>query len=1031
MNHCKLINYKFAHHHLHTEYSPLDAPVALKDLVEYTKHLGYKTLTVTDHGTVSSWVKVAGLCKEAGIRPIFGVEGYFAHDRKNKGENYHIVLIAKNNEGIKNIYRMTEKAWMDGFYKVPRIDWELLEKHHDGVICTTACVGGLIPSTIREGDGPDDKATPEQRYSTALAHARRLKGIFGPDLYAEIQYHGIPDVEKLAYEGVGRIGKEVGIPLLGTNDVHYLRKEDANLQEALQTLCTGKCIKDPGRMKHDMNQLYLKSQDEMLHIFGGVNAAAIQGSLELADKCVAELEFGKVQLPSIEVPKEYRDDMEFLEHLAREGMRRIGKDGDPVYEARFKEEIDVMKTLKDKGHRFDRYFLVVWDYVTWAWNNGIRVGVGRGSGAGSLLLYCLRITGVDPILYDLMFERFLDVERNEMPDIDIDFDSENGHKVYEYACQKYGYDKVARIGTFTTYGVAAAIKAAFKTFDPGNQFEKELAEQAKAAHNVDGQKHKGFVAKDVAKVSNETYRMAGEVTKHLPRHGTNDNPDPNCTFSKEEFDKNPEEKKWVYNDPYFQQQKRELPEVYAFAEGLEGLVSGKGLHAAGRLITQEPMVDVCPQQRAKGKNTELSADEDPTKEKKITYATVYDMDDCEKLGLVKFDFLQTNALSVFNRTLELIEKRTGNRIDIDNLVPNDGKAIEFFTKGDTLAIFQFESNFMIKTLRNMHADCFEDVIAANALGRPGPMQFIDEYCLRKKGKAVTYAIPALEPILKTTLGIIVYQEQVMKACRILAGFSGSEADKVRKAMGKKKRDILDKMKEKFIKGCEKVGSCSHAAAAGLWQQMEHFAQYAFNRAHACGYSYCAYQCAYLKAHYPSEYMASQLNVESDSNDGLAMAEKYEHGLKGLGIKLLPLDVNKSRFEYKVADADGKLFVRRGFKGVKGVRGCVGLDIEAGAPYKDMFDYCLRSGKGGGKGAVENLVAAGAFDWMLPKIAKMSGRDPKSLNRHDIMGEYNRRVKAAEAEKKEKGARRSEMDGIEPVFLVEEDEPVNKPFVLTM
>jgi DNA polymerase-3 subunit alpha len=1026
MNPCKLINYKFAHHHLHTEYSPLDAPVPLKDLVEYSKHLGYKTLTVTDHGTVSSWVKLAGLCKVADIRPIFGVEGYFSPERKNKGENYHIVLIAKNNEGIKNIYRMTEDAWFNGFYKVPRVDWELLEKYHEGVICTTACVGGLVPSVFRDDDVP-----LENRYAKALEYAKRFQGIFKTDLYAEIQYHGIPEVEKAAYEGVGKIAKEIGIQIAGTNDVHYLRKEDANTQEALQTLCTGRCIKDPTRMRHDQNQLYLKSQDEMLSLFGGIQSQAVQGALEIADKCVAELEFGKVQLPSIEIPKAHVDDMEYLESLARDGLRRIGKEGDAIYEARFKEEIDVVKRLKEKGRRFDRYFLVVWDYVNWAWNNGVRVGVGRGSGAGSLLLYCLRITGIDPIKYDLLFERFLDEERNEMPDIDIDFDSENGHKVYEYACKKYGEDKVARIGTFNTYGVAAAIKASFNVFDPGNCFEKAAAEKAKASHNVDGQKHKGFVRKEAEKTTNETYRMAGEVTKSLPRHGTNDNPDPNCTFSKKEFDKNPKEKIWIYSLPYFQQQKREMPEIYGFAEKLEGLIANKGQHAAGVLITQEPLVDVCPQQRAKGED-DSDDDED---EDKITYATVFDMDDCEKLGLVKFDFLQTNALSVFNRTLALIEERTGKKVDIDNLEPDDPKALAFFTQGETLAIFQFESNFMVKTLRNMQANCFEDIIAANALGRPGPMQNIPLYCDRKHGRtSVQYPVPILEKLLKPTYGIMVYQEQVMKIVRILAGFSGSESDKVRKAMGKKKRDILDKMKEKFIKGCAEGKSCPERVAADLWQQMEVFAEYAFNKSHSCGYAYTAYQCAYLKAHYPSEYMASQLNVESKK---LSNAEKYESGLSKLGIKLLPLDINLSKFDYKVADSDNKLQIRRGFRGVKGCRGQVGHDIVAGAPYKNMFDFCLRSGKGSGKKAVENLIAAGAFDCLVPQLAKVQKKDLKTLKKHDARNmieiEYNRKASSADAERKEKGARKQEREGIVPFFVIEdeEEELATKPFVLTM
>lgn len=827
MNTPKLLNYKFAHHHLHTEYSPLDAPVELKKLVDYSKHLGFKTVTVTDHGTVSSWVKLAGICKDAGVKPIFGVEGYFAHDRTVKEDRgYHIVLIAKNKIGLKNIYRMTQAAWTDGFYYNPRMDWSLLEKHHEGVICTTACVGGLVPSTIRNEDA---KLSPEDAYKVALAHASRFKSIFGEDLYAEIQYHGIPEVEKTAYEGVARIAKELDIKLLGTNDVHYLRKEDANIQETMMTLCTGKVIKDPKRMRHDNNQLYLKNPEEMIELFGGKNSAAVQGALEIADQCTAELEFGKVQLPSIEIPKEHKDnDIEYLEALARDGMKRIGREGNPIYEARFKEEMDCIKRLKEKGRRFDRYFLVVWDYVNWAWNNGVRVGVGRGSGAGSLILYCLRITGIDPLEYDLLFERFLDEDRNEMPDIDIDFDHENGHRVYDYVCEKYGADKCARIGTFNTYKVSAAIKAAFRVFDPGNNWEKEQEEKLKSAHNAARSVHKGFLRKEPEKTINETAKMANEVTKHLPRAAAGAGADPNCTMNKEEYEKDKEKKLYIYQDAFFDQQKRQFPEIYKFAEHLEGLISNKGQHAAGVLITQEPLVDYCPQQRAKSSDEDF--DDDDEESNKVTYATVFDMDDCEKLGLVKFDFLQTKVLSVFNRTLKMIEERTGKKIDIDNLVPNDIVALDFFTRGDTLAIFQFESDFMVRTLRDMRISCFEDVIAANALGRPGPMQNIPLYCERKSGKKqVTYPVPSLEKVLKPTLGVMIYQEQIIKIVRLLGGFTGSEADKVRKAMGKKKMDILDQMESKFLKGCEERKTCPKSIAENLWRQMKDFGEYAFNR----------------------------------------------------------------------------------------------------------------------------------------------------------------------------------------------------------
>jgi DNA polymerase-3 subunit alpha len=1003
MDVCNYLDPKFVHLHLHSEYSPQDAPVSLKKLVEYAKHVGHKALALTDHGTVSGWVKFAQLCKESGIKPIFGIEGYFTpdrHDRKSGRNNYHIVLLAKSNQGIRNIYALSEAAYRDGFYYDPRMDWELLEKYHEGIVCTSACVSGIVPETYRE-----------KGIEAAKEVAGRFSRIFGGDFYVELQHHNI-QIERDTYSGMARLAADLGLKVVGTNDVHYLRKEDAGTQEALMALNMRKCIKDDGRLKHETNQLYLKSPEEMIELFGGKDRMAVQSTLEIADQCTAELSFGKAQLPSIEIPKEYSGDLEYLEHLARTGLRKLGKEGDPVYEARFKEEIDVLGRLREKGNQFDRYFLVVWDYVNWAWNNGIRVGIGRGSGAGSLLLYCLRVTGIDPLTYDLLFERFLDEERNEMPDIDIDFDHERGEEVYEYVRRRYGEDHCARIGTFQTFHVASAIKAAFRVFDPGNTWEHEQHEKDFAKAQQGRDKHKWSVRARRERILDETARMANEITKQLPKDPSGQ-PSAKCTLSKDAFDKKPDDLQYVYDMQEFSDLRKQYPEIMAFAEALEGLSKDRSVHAAGVLITKDPIINLCPQQYA-GNGA------------KKKFATAFDMLDVERLGGVKFDFLRTKVLSVISRTVAMVRETRGVDVPIDTLEPSDPKVFKMFAKGDATAIFQFESPGMQKVLKQMKPDCFENLIAANALFRPGPMEHIDTFCKRKHGsEAVTYPVPCLEPILSPTFGIMVYQEQVIRMVRVLAGFTGSEADKVRKAMGKKKKDVLDAMREKFLKGCTKVGKCDEQTADKIWSDMEAFASYAFNRSHACAYAYTAYQTAYLKEYFPHEFWAAQLTVEgSDSKyDAVSL---YEMAAKDT-CRMLPLDINLSQPDYSIEGKSPKLSIRTGFKGIKGIGADAYVDIVAGrltagkaTPYRNIFDFCMRGGNSTKSDIMRVLIDAGAFNCFIQNITARLGR---VATRQDLDAEYNEQSGRAQKEKREKGARREEKQGI-GLFFNMDDEPID-------
>jgi DNA polymerase-3 subunit alpha len=768
-------------------------------------------------------------------------------------------------------------------------------------------------------------------------------------------------------------------------------------------------------MVHGTNQFYLKSPAEMESLFNGVGGTAVRSTLEIEEKCTATLELGaKPSLPAPPMPPEFDDEMNYLEHLVRQGMQRRGLAGKTEYEERFQEEIQIVRGLKEKGFAFDRYFLIVAEVVGWAWEQGIRVGAGRGSGAGSLILYCLSITGVDPLPLGLLFERFLNEDRNEMPDIDIDFDHGRFPEVYDHVCELYGVDCCARIGTISKYHAASAIKAAYRVFDPGNDWEKAQAgkkkseadrEKQKHAHSKTGNKGKG-------KERSETAAMANEVTKLIPR-GPGGAPDPKCTFDEEKALAKPDSYKYLYDTtPEFRDLRLERPELFDFVEKIEGLVERRGVHPAGVLITECPTVELAPQQVIKERAGGQSAS---------TMATAFDMVDVEKLGGIKFDFLRTKVLTVITKVVNEIERKGewDFPFDIDSLPTDDPKVLEVFSSKNTIAIFQFESEGMQKLLGDMQPSGFEDIIAANALYRPGPMQNIDSYVARKHGREkVVYQSPLLEESFKPTHGIMVYQEQVMQAVRALAGFSGSEADVVRKAMGKKKKDLLESLRDKFVSGCKKVGSLEESAASAFWTDMESFGSYAFNKSHSAGYSYTAYQCGFLKAYFPVEFMAAQLSVEGGDSK-YDVVEKYESAVKRMKIPTLPLDVNASKGDYVVEkNSKGKKAIRRGFKGIKGIGSSAYDDIAANQPYRDFMDFCSRAGGGIQSNVVQMLIENGAFKVFCPELSRRLGRE---VTAEDLEAEYKDRYKRAQTERKEKGARKEEREGIGTVFGFSEDE----------
>lgn len=999
----KFSGQRFCHLHVHSDYSPQDSAAGLKDIVRSSMEMGYKSVALTDHGTVAGWVKFQKVCKEYGVKPIFGIEAYFTPDRhiqKTRKDNYHIVLLAKNGEGIKNIYRMSELAFLEGFYYHPRIDWELLEKYNEGVVCTSACVNGIVPKTCAT-EGID----------VARPLAERFRGIFGDDYYLEVQAHGL-EIEQ-SYANVARIAADTGISIVGTNDVHYVRQKDWGVQAAMTLLCTGKSVKDPSAMKQDTAQFYLKSPDEMLEIFGGLNSEAVQSTLEIMDKCNAEITMGKTQLPSIEIPKESESEFEHLKKMAYEGLKSRGKSGLPEYEARMVEELEIIRKLREQGKAFDRYFLIVSDYVNWAWDHGVRVGIGRGSGAGSLVLYCLRVTGIDPIPYGLLFERFLSEDRVQMPDIDIDFDPEFSDRVFEYLQNKYGKDYCAKIGTVGMFKPASAIRAAFRVFDPGNTYEakqkeKYEAEQRQRRGQNKKTKEKVKVIGKNQRLRDETARIADEVAKLLPRAKPNDKaPDPRLTLRRDVYEANPEERVYAYDaSPALAEKRMQYPEIFEVAEAFEGLVEKRSTHAAGILITESPINEFAPRQFVG---------------KKESVATAFDMDEIESIGGIKFDLLRTKVLSVISHAVSQIKERHGKAIPIDDLEPNDPRVFKIFANGDTDAVFQFESDGMKRLLKDMKPDCFEDIIAANALFRPGPMEYIESFVNRKHGRqSINYPVPILKQILSPTYGIMVYQEQVMQIVRLLAGFTGAEADNVRKAMGKKKKDVLDSMSAKFLKGCQDTGTCTRDVAEKIWRDMEAFASYAFNKSHSAAYGYTAYQCAFLKCYYRPEFMAAQLTVEGGDSK-YEVVSRYEKSIKEDGTKLLPLDLNLSSGDYVVTGFGRDVSIRKGFKGFNGIGADAYNDIVAGQPYKDMYDFCYRAGKGEASDVVRVLVSSGAFDWIIPKLPckTKSGK----AGRPEIMHEYEKMTKRAKIQRNIKGAQKEELEGMNLMFSENNDDDV--------
>ncbi|HZT77771.1 MAG TPA: DNA polymerase III subunit alpha [Vicinamibacterales bacterium] len=885
---------EFVHLHLHTEFSLLDGACRIDELLDGAAKLKMPAIAVTEHGNLFSSVMFHDHARAKGVKPILGCEVYVAPgDRRTKSGNpgetaNHLVLLSETLEGYHNLIKLVSSGYTEGFYYKPRIDKDLLARHSKGLIGLSSCLKGEVAEGLSH-------AQEKKARDAAAAY----KDILGPqNFFLEMQWHGIEE-QRIVNTGIPAIAKDLGLGLVCTNDVHYLRDTDAHPHDILLCIGTGKAFSDPKRLRYEARQFFLKTAEEMAATFKDY-PDALANTVRIAERCNVTLPEGENFLPNFDVPPGFTLD-EYFEHVVREGfkerlprLQQLAASGQlrhtiDEYERRLTYEVDMIKQMKYPG-----YFLIVWDFIRYGRDHGIPVGPGRGSAAGSLVAYCLRITDVDPIDFDLIFERFLNPERVSLPDIDIDFCERRRGEVIEYVTRKYGRENVAQIITFGTMKAKAVVR------DVGRVLEMPFADVDK-------------VAKQIPAALDMTLDKALEESEPLR---------------------------------VMEQTDAKVKELLSVARRLEGMTRHASVHAAGVVIAPKAITEFAPLYR--GAHDEI--------------VTQWSMKDVERMGLLKMDFLGLSTLTLIDDCVKEIERTTGEKVDIDRLPLDDAKAYQIFQDGQTYGVFQFESSGMREILRKAKPERLDDLIALNALYRPGPLRsgMVDDYIARKQGKTeVTYDFPQLEPVLKDTYGVIAYQEQVMRISNVVAGFTLGEADILRKAMGKKKADVMAKMREKFVAGAKKQGH-NEKKAAHLFDLMEHFAGYGFNKSHSTTYAYLAYQTAYLKANYPWHFAAALLTIEAQNTDKLAL---YLGEARERGIPVLPPDINDSQLRFTVEPNKG---VRFGLTAIKNVgEGAIESLLEVRKKQGRIAsltalceDLDLRLVN---KRVFESLVKAGAFD----------------------------------------------------------------------
>lgn len=870
----------FTHLHLHTEYSLLDGACRIRDLVARIKDLGQTSVAITDHGVMYGAIDFYKACKAEGIKPIIGCEVYVAddmHDRQSAAAKvrHHLVLLCENEEGYRNLIKMVSDSFTEGFYSKPRIDKELLKEHSKGLIALSACLQGEIPAKLSNGD-----------YNGALQIAREYQSIMGAgNFFIEVQNHGIPEQERILPLLV-KLSKETGIPLVATNDCHYLTREDAIVQKILVCIQTNHTIDEDTGLDFRTEEFYVKSEEEMRDVFRAI-PEAIENTSVIANRCNLDFEFGKIILPHFEVP-DGRDHAEYLRALATAGLKKRYKGADEATLIQYKQRMDYELGVVDSMGYTD-YYLIVYDFVRFAKQKGIPVGPGRGSGAGSIVAYCVGITDIDPMKYDLLFERFLNPERVSMPDFDIDFCYERRQEVIDYVVEKYGADHVAQIVTFGTLAARAAIK-------------------------------------DVGRVLGVSYAKVDQVTKKIPWRLSHD--------LSRAIELTPEIGQMIESDP-------EVKQLIEYSLKIEGMPRHTSTHAAGVVITRDPVSSYVPMAQ-----------------KDESVVTQYTMTTLEELGLLKMDFLGLRTLTVIDNCEKLIRKREPE-FSVKSIDFTDRETFEMFGRGDTEGVFQFESGGLKNVLMQFKPTSVEDLIALTSLYRPGPMDSIPTYIHNRYHREdVNYKTPELQSILDVTYGCMVYQEQVMQICTKLAGYSLGRADIVRRAMSKKKHDVMLEERGKFVEGCVK-NNISEDAANSIFDDMVSFASYAFNKSHAACYANLAFETAYLKCHYPAEFMASQITSILSFPEKMA---QYIADCTNIGIEVVPPHVNTSVGEFTVSD--GKILF--GLLGVKGLgRNYINdfvREREIGGPYTSFYEFLKRNhGQSFNRKAAEALIKCGALD----------------------------------------------------------------------
>ena len=874
----------FVHLHIHSEFSLLDGANRIKDLPVRAKELGMKAMAITDHGVMYGVIDFYKACKKEGIKPIIGCEVYVASrtrfDKEAQDKKYyHLILLAKNNKGYQNLSKLVSLGFTEGYYYKPRIDLEILEKYHEGIICLSGCLAGAVSQAILNGN-------IEEAENVAKWH----HNVFGEDYYLEIQNNGVKE-QVMVNQKIIQIARRFNIPIVATNDAHYLKRDDAYNHEVLLCIQTGKRMTDEDRMRFETDELYVKSPEEMSEYFKNF-PDAIENTVKIAEKCNVEFEFGHTILPNYDVPPEYATHYDYFKKL----KKRYGENPSQEILDRAAYELKIISQMG-----YVDYYLIVWDYINYAKSVGIPVGPGRGSGAGSILAYAIGITDIDPMKYNLLFERFLNPERISMPDFDVDFCYERRGEVIDYVERKYGKDHVSQIITFGTMSARMVIR------DVGRALDMPYAECDKLAKMIPNELH-------------ITIKKAMEQNKEL-------------------------------RDLY--EQDDEMHKMLDIAMALEGMPRQASTHACGIVITKEPVDTYVPLYVRDGQ-----------------ISTQFIMTTLEELGLLKMDFLGLRTLTVIQDAIDLVKENRGIDVEFDKDM-NDPNVYKLWQNGESVGIFQFESQGMTNFMKELKPDCLEDIIAGVSLYRPGPMDQIPRYIKNKKDpEHAEYTHPSLIPILKVTYGCMVYQEQVMQIVRDLAGYSLGRADLVRRAMGKKKLDVMAKEREYFIhgqadengnvviKGCIRNG-IDEASANKIFDEMAEFAKYAFNKSHAAAYAVVSYRTAYLKAYYPEEFMAATLNSFLGNLDKIPM---YIDECKRLNIDILKPDINKSFTKFTVDN--GK--IRFGLGSVKNVGiaavNAIVKEREENGNYESFTDFCERmKNEAVNKKCIESLIRAGAFD----------------------------------------------------------------------